>query len=225
MAGGDSGLVGWVGIGHVVAFLALASVLSACATAAPRAGSVTPAAAGKGRQARASRTSDGQAHPRGGAVGRSGSSNSSGTVADAIVAAWERSQVAFEMAFTAPRSVDATGLTPALDVSVAPGSPAFTGIASTLMTMKMNNWVGTQPPRDLGHPVVRSVRGRSAVVATCFYDTQIAVYGQSHLPVSGPLGVPDHIEVTSTMISTAIGSWLLYSTTAQVVPGCSGQGA
>ncbi len=214
----------WTRLGQLLCLLVLAGVLSACSAGVTGSAGATPPA-GKGKHARAFPAGAQSARPAGAAgsgLGSSRSTNGSSSTVDEIVAAWKRSQSAFEQAFAAPGRVDATGLTPALDASVAPGSPAFTGIASTLMTMKMNGWVGTQPPSSLGHPVVTVVHARSALVATCFDDTQIAVAQRSHLPVSGPLGVPDHIEVSSTMIATASGSWLLYSTTARVVPACSG---
>ena len=159
-------------------------------------------------------------HTAPGVTGAPGSTYRVSGVRGRVLSAWKRSQRAFEAAFEVPDGVDATGLTPALDALVAPGSPAFTGIASTLMTMKMNGWVGTAPAKSLGNPVVTAVQGRSASVSTCFYDTQIAVGGHSRLPVRGPLGVVDHVEMASTMVVTASGAWQLYSTTTREVAAC-----
>jgi hypothetical protein len=118
-----------------------------------------------------------------------------------VIAAWLASQRAFETAaFTADPSEPALAAT-TID-------PQLSSTRALLEKMHAAGQIA-RGTRHYGKPEVLALQGDQAIVQSCDYDTEIAVWAASGQPVPGVTGQVAHELVNSTMELTGSGWKLL----------------
>ena len=121
-----------------------------------------------------------------------------------IVAAWLASQRAFETA-----ALTADPSEPALAATTI--DPQLSSTRALLDKMHAAGQIA-RGTRHYGKPTVLAFQANVAIVRSCDYDTEVAVWAASGQPVPGVPGQVDFVWVTSTMELTGTG-WKLFTQT------------